>query len=70
MGDKNSTKMFKGEAEWDQRMLEAPRAEEDKESIKEIVRKMDQQFDRLTENFQASMAEFDERLAKATQISA
>ena len=68
--DKNSAKMWKGAAERDQRVLEAPRAEEDEESIVEMVRQMDQRFDRLTKKFKASMAEFDERLAKATEIVA
>ena len=62
--------MLKGAAERDQRVLEALRAEEDKESIVELVRQMDQQFNRLTKNLKASMAEFDERLAKATGIAA
>ena len=51
-------------------MLEAPRAEADEESIVEMVRQMDQQFDILTKEFKASMAEFDERLAEVTNIAA
>ena len=62
--------MMKGDAAQDQRVLEAPRAEEVKESIVEMVRQMDQQFDRLTAKFKASMVEFNKRLAKATEIAA
>ena len=68
--DKNSAKIFKGEAERDQRVLEATRAEADDESIVEMVLQMDQQLDRLIKFFKASMAEFDKRLAKATEIAA
>ena len=68
--DKETAKMVKGDAARDRRVLEAPRAEENEESIVEMVLQMDQQFNRLTKKFKASMAEFDERLAKATQISA
>ena len=49
--DKNSAKIFKGEAERDQRVLEAPRAEADDESIVEMVLQMDQQLDRLIKFF-------------------
>ena len=66
----NAAKMFKGAAERGQRALAAPRAEADKELIVEMVRQTNQQFDRLTKEFKASMAEFDKRLAKATEIAA
>ena len=55
---------------WDQRVLEAPRAEENEESIVEMLRRLDQQFDKLTAKFQASMAAIDEKFAKATEIAA
>ena len=66
----NPAKMFRGAAEQDQRVLEAPRAEADKELIVEMVRQTNQQFDRITTKFKASMAEFDKRLAKIMKIAA
>ena len=68
--DKNSPEKMKEDNAWDQRVLEAPRAEENKESIVEMVRQLDQQFDKLTTKFQASMAAIDEELATATDIAA
>ena len=68
--NKRSAKMLKGDDVRDQRVLEAPKAEENEESIVEMVRQMDQQFDRLTAKFKANLAEFYERLAKATEIAA
>ena len=62
--------MLKGDAARDQRVLEVLRAEENEESIVEMVRQMDQKFDRLTTKFKASMTEFDKILAKATEIVA
>ena len=60
MQDGQTIRLLKNEgAAQDQRVLEAPRAEAYEESIVEMVRQMDQQFDRLTKEFKASMAAFD-----------
>ena len=53
---------------WDQRVLEAPRAEENEESIVEMLRRLDQQFDKLTAKFQASMAEINKNCPKQQKL--
>ena len=68
--DKNSAKNMKEDNAWDKRVLEAPRTEENEESIVEMVRQLDHQFDKLTTKFQASMAAIDKELATATEIAA
>ena len=68
--DKNSAKNMKEDNAWDKRVLEAPRTEENEESIVEMVRRLDQQFDKLTAKFQASMAAINKNLAKATEMAA
>ena len=55
---------------WDKRVLEATRMEDNEDSIVEMVRQMDEQFEKLTTNFESRMAAFDEILAKATGIAA
>ena len=68
--DRNSAKKMKEDNVCDQRVLEAPRAEENKGSIMEIVGRLDQQFNKLTAKFQASMAAINKNLAKATEMAA
>ena len=59
--DENSAKKMKEDNSWDQKVFEALRAEENEESIVEMVRQLDQQFDKLTAKFQASMAAINEK---------
>ena len=54
--DKRSDKMLKGDAARDQRVLEAPRAEVNKELIVEMAQQMDQISDILTAKCKVSMA--------------
>ena len=61
----DSTKMAKGDTAQDQRVLEAPRAKGNKESIVEMIRQMDRQFDKTYGKFQASMAAIDMKVAQA-----
>ena len=68
--DKRSAKMLEGDAVQYQRVFEASKAEENKASIREIVQQMDQKFNRLNAELTASMAEFNKRLAEATEIAA
>ena len=57
--DENSAEKMEEDNTWDERGLEAPRAEENEESIVGMVRRLDQQTDKLTTKFQASMAVID-----------
>ena len=61
---------MKGGAAQGQMVIEAPRAEDNRESIVEMVKQMDKQLDKITTKFQASMAAIDKKLAKATEIAA
>ena len=57
--------MMKGGAAQGQMVIEAPRAEDNRESIVEMVKQMNKQLDKITTKFQASMAAIDMKVAQA-----